>query len=55
MAKHLTHSVEFKRQVSEEYLSAPETHINGIPFAVALVHIAPRATDAHDVKHAIEE
>jgi hypothetical protein len=33
----------------------PEANVNGIPFAVTFVHVAPWATDAHDVKHAIQK
>jgi hypothetical protein len=33
----------------------PEANLNGIPFAVPFVHVARWATDAHDVKHAIQK
>jgi hypothetical protein len=32
-----------------------EANVNGIPFAITFVHIAPGATHAQDVEHAIQK
>lgn len=34
---------------------SPEPDIDRVPLAVALMHVAPRATDPQDVEHPIEE
>ena len=34
---------------------AKEAHINGVPLAVSLMHVAPWTADTQHVKHSIEE
>jgi len=44
----------FQKGIPNAVLSpSPETDIDRIPFAVSLVHIPPRASDAQYVQHPI--
>ena len=46
----------FQERVSNPLFGpTPEANINGIPFAIALMHVAPGATNTHDVEHAIQK
>ncbi|GAB0120397.1 hypothetical protein Acid7E03_44690 [Acidisoma sp. 7E03] len=46
----------FQQGIPDTLLSpSSETHVNGIPLAVALVHVTPGTTDTQNIQHTIKE